>query len=526
VVQRGTLNLVDLAGSERLKKSMAEGATARETAKINQSLSVLGDVLSALSSENYSGRVPYRNSKLTRLLSSTLGGNSQTFFIIHLHTTALHYHESLMSCMYGARAKRIKNMVEANNDTSSSGDMRRLQAEIDKLKASLHTNNVELMRLRETKTHSDKQSADVHEKLALMVEITSQEKQRLESQDGGDHSHGQRHQGRGQVRAPGARGRVRRPARHAEPPQAAARQDRGRARPVPRLARRRSRPTSPSCTTSATTRARRSPRAGARRQARAAAAQRQGGSGGQTQGDGKKSAIERQVAQFMATYKEDASSDEEQLPVEPPSPPQKQPAQRGTKRKPASSSGRSSSPSLKRQVVERDAEDAATTMTTPTTTVGGASEEAPKRATTKKTFQQATKRARASEVAPPRRHESPMSPRRSLWTRRTPARQCAPKHNGAPLVAVNKAPRLAPTKLGAIKLCSADRQARQQDAGRVAQQQRTCNASQGEAADANQVDDEGADASQARQGTDTASSPSADSGQAGQSTDASQSSCR
>jgi len=180
VVQRGTLNLVDLAGSERLKKSMAEGAVARETAKINQSLSALGDVLSALSSDNYTGRVPYRNSKLTRLLSSTLGGNSQTFFIIHLHTTALHYHESLMSCMYGARAKRIKNMVEATIDTSSSGDMRRLQAEIDQLKAKMHSSEVELQRLRQTKTSSEKQAADVQQKLALMVEITAQEKKRLE----------------------------------------------------------------------------------------------------------------------------------------------------------------------------------------------------------------------------------------------------------------------------------------------------------------------------------------------------------
>jgi hypothetical protein len=448
VVQRGTLNLVDLAGSERLKKSMAEGATARETAKINQSLSVLGDVLSALSSENYSGRVPYRNSKLTRLLSSTLGGNSQTFFIIHLHTTALHYHESLMSCMYGARAKRIKNMVEANNDTSSSGDMRRLQAEIDALKASLHSNNVELMRLRETKTHSDKQSADVHEKLALMVEITSQEKQRLEAKME-EIIH--------MANATKAEAKYERQALEAECAGLRDMQNRLKLQLV-KTEDERDQFRDSLATLEADVAKLHDERDDARTalaaaQARVAKLEQQllnakAAAAARPKADGKKSAIERQVAQFMATYKEDASGDEEQLPVEPPSPPQKQPAQRGTKRKPAAAAVVEEKKKVEPAPEADEDDDSADQSEEPI--------EKPKRATTKKTFQQATKRARASEVAPAPVvvvvDESPVAaPVVDKENAGTPLRA---KHHGAPLVAVNKAPRLAPTKLGANKLAA------------------------------------------------------------------------
>jgi predicted nucleic acid-binding Zn-ribbon protein len=465
VVQRGTLNLVDLAGSERLKKSMAEGATARETAKINQSLSVLGDVLSALSSENYSGRVPYRNSKLTRLLSSTLGGNSQTFFIIHLHTTALHYHESLMSCMYGARAKRIKNMVEANNDTSSSGDMRRLQAEIDTLKASLHTNNVELMRLRETKTHSDKQSADVHEKLALMVEITSQEKQRLEAKME-EIIH--------MANATKAEAKYERQALEAECAGLRDMQNRLKLQlvktederdqfrdslasleaDVAKLHDERDDARSALAAAQARVAKLEQQLLNAKAVAAAAAARPKAAVA-------KKSDIERQVAQFMATYKADeaSSADDEQLAVQPPSPPLHKQAQRGTKRKPVAEKPKAVEPEPAANADDDEDDEASDVKHTES---GDESDEVPvakpKRAIAKKTHQQQpTKRARASEVAPPAPvvvtvDESPVAAPPVVVDKENAGTPVRAKHNGVPLAAVNKAPRLAPTKFGASKL--------------------------------------------------------------------------
>lgn len=433
VVQRGTLNLVDLAGSERLKKSMAEGATARETAKINQSLSVLGDVLSALSSENYSGRVPYRNSKLTRLLSSTLGGNSQTFFIIHLHTTALHYHESLMSCMYGARAKRIKNMVEANNDTSSSGDMRRLQAEIDKLKASLHTNSVELMRLRETKTNSDKQAAHVHEKLALMVEITSQEKQRLETKME-EIIH--------MANATKAEAKYERQALEAECAGLRDMQNRLKVQLVKTEDERDHLRDSLATLEDEVTQLRdeRDETMSALHSAQARIAKLE-----QLLQTAKTVKPSKKIESRTQVIESDTEDVEQ--------PPARKPAQRGTKRKekvvepeppvaPVSS------------VVERDDDEADDDEE------GGKSvdaseeeevvvEEAPKpKRAPKKTFQQATKRARASEVAPPQA-ASPIAP--VVVDKENVDSPVRAKHNGAPLVAVNKAPRLLPSKLGASK---------------------------------------------------------------------------
>jgi kinesin family protein 4/21/27 len=86
VIQRSKLHLVDLAGSERLKRTGAEGIRLRESVKINSGLLALGNVISVLGDErsNDSDRpqhVPYRDSKLTRLLQDSLGGNSQTLML-------------------------------------------------------------------------------------------------------------------------------------------------------------------------------------------------------------------------------------------------------------------------------------------------------------------------------------------------------------------------------------------------------------------------------------------------------------
>lgn len=111
----GKLNLVDLAGSERLAKTQATGERLREASSINQSLSVLGNVISALV-DGKSTHIPYRNSKLTRLLKDSLGGNSKTAMIAMLSPSELDYEESLCTLRYASRVKYIKNYSQINTD--------------------------------------------------------------------------------------------------------------------------------------------------------------------------------------------------------------------------------------------------------------------------------------------------------------------------------------------------------------------------------------------------------------------------
>jgi len=108
------VNLVDLAGSERQKSTGASGATLKEGANINKSLSALGNVINALV-ENSKGKstfVPYRNSKLTRVLQESLGGNSITAMLAALSPAGSNFDESLSTLKYANRAKDIKVMLQ------------------------------------------------------------------------------------------------------------------------------------------------------------------------------------------------------------------------------------------------------------------------------------------------------------------------------------------------------------------------------------------------------------------------------
>ena len=102
------VRLVDLAGSERVAKTQATGATLDEAKRINSSLSALGNVISALTSQNAS-HVPYRDSKLTRLLQSSLGGNAKTALLVCVSASSLQCEETVSSLRFGIRAKRVKN---------------------------------------------------------------------------------------------------------------------------------------------------------------------------------------------------------------------------------------------------------------------------------------------------------------------------------------------------------------------------------------------------------------------------------
>ncbi len=131
----GKLNLVDLAGSERQKKTGATGDTLKEGAKINLSLSALGNVISALS-EGKSKHIPYRDSKLTRLLQDSLGGNTKTLMVAAIGPADFNFDESLSTLRYANRAKNIQNKPKINEDPKDTM-LREFKEEIERLKRML-----------------------------------------------------------------------------------------------------------------------------------------------------------------------------------------------------------------------------------------------------------------------------------------------------------------------------------------------------------------------------------------------------
>ena len=101
-IKTGRLNLVDLAGSEKVGKTGATGNLLEEAKKINQSLSALGNCIHALT-ESHRGHVPYRDSKLTRILQESLGGNTKTTLVITASPHVFNAEETLGSLRFGAR---------------------------------------------------------------------------------------------------------------------------------------------------------------------------------------------------------------------------------------------------------------------------------------------------------------------------------------------------------------------------------------------------------------------------------------
>ncbi|KAM3065408.1 Kinesin heavy chain [Clarireedia jacksonii] len=113
----GQLFLVDLAGSEKVGKTGASGQTLEEAKKINKSLSALGMVINNLT-DGKSSHIPYRDSKLTRILQESLGGNSRTTLIINCSPSSYNAEETLGTLRFGMRAKAIKNKAKVNAELS------------------------------------------------------------------------------------------------------------------------------------------------------------------------------------------------------------------------------------------------------------------------------------------------------------------------------------------------------------------------------------------------------------------------
>ena len=135
----GKLNLVDLAGSERQSKTGSTGDRLKEATNINKSLLTLGNVISALV-DGVSTHVPYRDSKLTKLLMDSLGGNTKTVMIANVGPADWNYDETISTLRYANRAKSIKNKPHINEDPKDAL-LREFQEEILRLKAQLEMQN-------------------------------------------------------------------------------------------------------------------------------------------------------------------------------------------------------------------------------------------------------------------------------------------------------------------------------------------------------------------------------------------------
>ncbi|CAI2162112.1 19599_t:CDS:2 [Funneliformis geosporum] len=134
-------HFVDLAGSERLKRTNAVGDRAKEGIAINGGLLALGNVISALGDESRKvTHIPYRDSKLTRLLQDSLGGNSQTLMLACVSPADSNFMETLNTLKYANRARNIKNKVSVNeNFGGNSVEINQLRGQISRLKMEIQT---------------------------------------------------------------------------------------------------------------------------------------------------------------------------------------------------------------------------------------------------------------------------------------------------------------------------------------------------------------------------------------------------
>merc|ERR550539_1243664 len=135
VLRIGKLNLVDLAGSENVGRSGAINQRAREAGNINQSLLTLGRVITSL--VDRTPHIPYRESKLTRLLQDSLGGRTKTSIIATISPAAINHEETLSTLDYAHRAKNITNKPEVNQKISKKEKLLDYHHEIDRLKLEL-----------------------------------------------------------------------------------------------------------------------------------------------------------------------------------------------------------------------------------------------------------------------------------------------------------------------------------------------------------------------------------------------------
>jgi putative methionine-R-sulfoxide reductase with GAF domain len=167
------LNLVDLAGSERADKTGAKGAQLKEGANINKSLMMLGRCIQTLSSGG-KGHVPFRNSKLTRLLSTSLGGNAKTAIMCAFSPASRNRSETISTFQFASRAKTIVNVAKCNEVKDNSALSSAYEDEISKLKEQMMAAQVGGMSVEE-KMRNEQEKEEQKIKHEKQVEYMRQE---------------------------------------------------------------------------------------------------------------------------------------------------------------------------------------------------------------------------------------------------------------------------------------------------------------------------------------------------------------
>eukprot|EP00736_Rhodelphis_marinus_P012167 Rmarinus@m.14411 len=153
----GRMNLVDLAGSEKVAKTGARGQTLIEAKKINQSLSALGKCIHLLSNQSKKSHIPFRDSKLTKILQDSLGGNTKTTIVICISSAFYNYEETISTLKFGSRAKSIETKVKTNISEKTPEELKSIISNLKRELALSQTSAMEYKTMTEDlqRTYAD-----------------------------------------------------------------------------------------------------------------------------------------------------------------------------------------------------------------------------------------------------------------------------------------------------------------------------------------------------------------------------------
>jgi hypothetical protein len=180
-VRVSVLNLVDLAGSERVAKTGAGGVRLKEGTHINKSLMSLGTVINKLSDGGgkLRGHIPYRDSKLTRILQPALGGNAKTAIICTIAPEEVHADETRGTLQFASRAKRVTNCAQVNEIMTDAALLKRQKREIEELRKKLQGSHSEDLELEILKLRNEMLKFEL-EREKLAAELEEERKAQLE----------------------------------------------------------------------------------------------------------------------------------------------------------------------------------------------------------------------------------------------------------------------------------------------------------------------------------------------------------
>ncbi|XP_062164418.1 kinesin-like protein KIN-7N [Alnus glutinosa] len=179
-IRVSVLNLVDLAGSERIAKTGAGGVRLKEGKYINKSLMILGNVINKLSEgAKQRSHIPYRDSKLTRILQPALGGNAKTSIICTLAPEEVHIEETKGTLQFASRAKRITNCAQVNEILTDAALLKRQKVEIEELRKKLQGSHAEVLEQVILKLRNDLLKYEL-EREKLEMELQEERKSRKE----------------------------------------------------------------------------------------------------------------------------------------------------------------------------------------------------------------------------------------------------------------------------------------------------------------------------------------------------------